>query len=113
MPYAAAVSIAVDLDELPGKIAEFRWAYLLTVRDDQRPHVVAVTPAWQGQTLVVPVGRGTAANAAARPMITLCYPPLELTGFSLVVDGEATVDDDTIIVRPTAAVLHRPAPPAV
>ncbi len=45
-------------------------------------------------------------------MITLCYPPLDLTGFSLVIDGEATVDDDTITVRPTAAVLHRPAPPA-
>ena len=106
------MSIAVDLDELPGTIAEFRWAYLLTVRDDQRPHVVAVTPAWQGETLVVAVGRGTAANAAARPMITLCYPPLDLTGFSLVIDGEASVVDDTITVRPTAAVLHRPAPAA-
>ena len=49
MPYDAAVSIAVDLDDLPGQTAEFRWAYLLTVRDDQRPHVVAVTPAWQGE----------------------------------------------------------------
>ncbi len=106
------MSIAVDLDELPGKIAEFGWAYLLTVRDDQRPHVVAVTPAWHGGSLTISVGRGTAANAAARPMITLCYPPSELTGFSLVIDGEATVDDDTITVRPTAAVLHRPAPPA-
>jgi hypothetical protein len=45
-------------------------------------------------------------------MITLCYPPLELTGFSLVIDGAATVDGDTITVRPTAAVLHRPAPSA-
>jgi hypothetical protein len=106
------VSIAVELQDLPGKTAEFRWAYLLTVRDDHRPHVVAVTPAWQGGCLVVSAGRGTAANAVARPMITLCYPPPELTGFSLLIDGEATVDDDTITVRPTAAVLHRPAPPA-
>ena len=111
MPYDAAVSIAVDLDDLPAKTAEFRWAYLLTVRDDQRPHVVAVTPVWQGDSLMVTVGRGTAANAAARPTITLCYPPPELTGFSLVLDGEATVDDDTIAVRPTSAVLHRAAPP--
>ena len=112
MPYDAAVSIAVDLDDLPAKTAEFRWAYLLTVRDDQRPHVVAVTPAWQGDSLTVTVGRGTAANAVARPTITLCYPPPELSGFSLVVDGEATVDDDTITIRPTSAVLHRAAPPA-
>ncbi|MET0661710.1 MAG: pyridoxamine 5'-phosphate oxidase family protein [Ilumatobacteraceae bacterium] len=106
------MSIAVDLDELPGRIAGFRWAYLLTVRDDQRSHVVAVTPTWQGGSLVISVGRGSAANAASRPMITLCYPPIEQTGFSLVIDGEATVDDDTVTVRPTAAVLHRPAPPA-
>jgi hypothetical protein len=112
MPYAAAVSIAVDLDELPGRIAEFGWAYLLTVRDDQRPHVVAVTPAWHGESLVISVGRGTAANAASRPMVTLCYPPVDMSGFSLVIDGKATVDGDSITVRPTAAVLHRPAPEA-
>ncbi len=111
MLYDAAVSIAVELDELPDKIGEFRWAYLLTVRDDQRPHVVAVSPAWRGDSLVVDVGRGTAANAATRPTITLCYPPPELTGFSLVVDGVATVEGDQIMVRPTGAVLHRPAPP--
>jgi hypothetical protein len=112
MLYDEAVSIAVALDDLPGKTAEFKWAYLLTVRDDRRPHVVAVTPAWQGASLVVSVGRGTAANAAASPSVTLCYPPPDLGGFSLLIDGEAAVDEEKIIVRPTSAVLHRPAPRA-
>ncbi len=111
--YDAPVSIAVELEDLPAKTAEFRWAYLLSVRDDQRPHVVAVTPAWQGDCLVVSVGRGTAANATTRPTLTLCYPPPDLTGMSLVIDGEATVDGETVTIRPTAAVLHRPAPPVV
>ena len=111
LPYDATVSIAVELDDLPAKTAEFRWAYLLTVRDDQRPHVVAVTPAWKGESLVVSVGRGTAANAATRSTLTLCYPPPDLTGLSLVIDGEATVDGEIVTIRPTGAVLHRPAPP--
>jgi hypothetical protein len=105
------MSIAVELDELADKTAEFSWAYLLTVRDDQRPHVVAVTPEWHGDSLTVTVGRGTAANAAARPALTLCYPPPDHTGLSLVVDGEATVDGEVVTIRPTWAVLHRPAPP--
>ena len=110
MFYAAGVSIAVELSELRDKIGEFGWAYLLTVRDDQRPHVVAVTPTWNADSLIVEVGRGTAANALARPTITLCYPPPEPTGFSLVVDGTANVEGHVITFTPVNAVLHRPAP---
>ena len=40
------------------------------------------------------VGRGSARNAAERSSITLCYPPVDSTGFSLIVDGVATVSDD-------------------
>ena len=55
-----AMSVAVDLDDLQAKTAEYRWAYLLTVRDDPRPHVVAVSPAWVDGALVMSVGRGSA-----------------------------------------------------
>jgi hypothetical protein len=103
------MSVAVGLDELRSKSAEYGWAYLLTVRDDLRPHVVAVSPTWTDGALVMSVGRGSARNAVARPSITLCFPPVEAAGFSLIVDGVAAVDDETVTLTPTAAVLHRPA----
>jgi hypothetical protein len=37
------------------------------------------------------------------------FPPREVDGLSLLVDGEAEVDGDGVIVSPTWAVLHRSA----
>lgn len=105
------MSIPVAIDDLVATTAEYGWAYLLTVRDDLRPHIVAVTPTWDGGNLVMDVGRGTARNAAARMSISLCYPPVEDGGYSLIVDGDAGVDGEgTVRFAPTGAVLHRPAP---
>ncbi len=104
------MSIPVAIDDLAAAIGEYGWAYLLTVRDDLRPHIVAVTPAWDDEQLVMDVGRGTARNTSARPSISLCYPPVDDGGYSLIIDGEATVDDEaTVRFAPTGAVLHRPA----
>lgn len=108
--YAGPMSIPVAIDDLASTTAEYGWAYLLTVRDDLRPHVVAVSPTWDGDHLVVHVGRGTAGNAAQRPSISLCYPPTDVGGYSLIVDGTAEVgDDQSVRFVPTGAVLHRPA----
>jgi hypothetical protein len=105
------MSIPVAIEDLTAATGERGWAYLLTVGDDVRPHVVAVDPVWDGDVLVVDVGRGTARNAAARPAISLCYPPVVDGGYSLIVDGEATVVGDSVVrFAPTGAVLHRPAP---
>lgn len=104
------MSVAVDLEDLREKSAEYAWAYLMTVRDDLRPHVVAVSPTWADGALVMEVGRGSARNALARSSITLCYPPIDSAGFSLIVDGTAAVEGDEVTLTPTAAVLHRPAP---
>ena len=106
------MSIPVDLAELASAIEGYGWAYLLTVRDDRRPHVVAVSPVWSDDTLVFGVGRGSAANTANGPEVTLCYPPIEADGYSLIVDGVASVDaaSGTIAFTPSKAVLHRPAP---
>jgi hypothetical protein len=106
------MSIAVGLDELESATAGYGWAYLLTVRDDLRPHVVAVSPIWEGTVLVAEVGRGTASHVAARPDISLCYPPIEAGGYSLIVDGTGAVEDQTVRFTPAGAVLHRPAPDA-
>ena len=108
--YARDMSIPVAIDDLAAATGEYGWAYLLTVRDDLRPHIVAVTPQWDGDLLVMSVGRGTARNAAERSSISLCYPPVVDGGYSLIVDGVAAVDGEaTVRFSPTGAVLHRPA----
>jgi hypothetical protein len=86
-------------------------AYLVTVSDDARPHTVAVRPQWEGDELVVPAGRTSRSNAQARPLVALLWPPAEAGGFSLIVDASASVrNDDEVHLKPTRAVLHRPAP---
>jgi hypothetical protein len=37
------------------------------------------------------------------------WPPASATGFSLIVDGTATVGDGSLTVTPRKAILHRPA----
>ncbi len=110
--YARTMSIPVALADLEAATVERGWAYLLTVRDDMRPHVVAVSPAWMGGRLVIDVGTSTARNAGERPAVSLCYPPVEVDGYSLIVDGTAAIDGEgRLVFDPSGAVLHRPAPP--
>ena len=106
------MSKEVPLDDLAATIGDYDFAYVLTVSDDQRPHLVAIRPAVrESGGLEVAVGRTTVANATARPEITLLFPPVVDGGFSLVVDAIASGGDDgTLLLRPTWAVLHRPAP---
>jgi hypothetical protein len=108
------VSIAVELEALRAQMEEFTTdAYLLTVSDDGRSHGVAVSVRWRGDDLVAPAGRTTRRNATARSLVALLWPPPERGGYSLIVDATAIdVDDDTeeVVLRPTRAVLHRPAP---
>ena len=56
------------------------------------------------------VGRHSQENVATRPDVTLVFPPSDPSGFSLLVDGAATVDGSTVTVGPSKAILHRPAP---
>jgi hypothetical protein len=108
------VSIAVELDELRAKVGEFDVdPFLLTVSDDGRAHSVAVSGRWDGDELVIPAGRTSRANARARSLVALLWPSPQRGEFSLIVDGTVTrVDDDAeaVVIRPTRAVLHRPAP---
>ena len=103
------MSIAVPLEELAERLAAYRWGYLVTVRDDGRAQSLAIPTLLDDGALVAAVGRGTAANALARPNVTLLFPGSTGEEFSLIVDGDAVVDDDRIAVTPTWAVLHRPA----
>ena len=113
------MSISVELDALRDAIADTdRAPYLLTVADDGRPHSVAVTWEWRGDELAMPVGNRTLANAHARELVSLLWPPRAPDGYSLIVDATVTgtrgsgEGDNELIVQPTRAVLHRPAAPA-
>jgi hypothetical protein len=108
------MSIPVELEKLRDEAERFGAApYLLTTSDDGRPHSVSVAAAWEGGTLVAKTGRRTAANAAARRLVSVLWPPREAGGYSLIVDGDASVEgsgeDARVVVRPTRGVLHRPA----
>ena len=104
------MSVKVDLGELGQHLQRHPFAYLLTVGEDLRAHAVAVTPTLEeGGLLMTGLGRRTSDNIAARPDVSLVWPPYEPGGYSLIVDGRATVIDETARVEPGHAVLHRPA----
>ncbi len=54
-------------------------------------------------------GAWLAGQRRANAAVTLLWPPREPDDFSLIVDGTAEVVAQTMHVRPTGAVLHRPA----
>lgn len=108
------VSIPVALDGLRAALAERGGrAYLLTVSDDGRPHVVHAAVGAQGDLLAVDVGTRSAANAAVRPEVSLLYPVRDEGDYSLIVDGSAVVEacegGQRVLITPTRAVLHRQA----
>jgi hypothetical protein len=104
------MSVKVDLAKLADTMADYGFAYLLTVSDDQRAHAVAVQPVIREQALALgSLGNRTLANLGARPEVTLLFPPREQGGYSLIVDGRASTDGGDTRVVPGHAVLHRPA----
>lgn len=101
------MSIPVDLADLPKTLADFDRGYLLTSADG-RVKAVSVRVEPMVGTLRVPApGRGSVANAAANPVTTLLFPPLEAGGLTLLVDGSAAVDGDDVVLTPSSAILHR------
>jgi len=110
------MSIEVPIDDLAETVERYDFAYVVTVSDSGRPHVVAVRPVVSGHELAVSVGRTSLANATARPEVTLVFPPVDPGGFSLVVDATvasgtgSTSGSASLRLTATWAVLHRPAP---
>lgn len=106
------MSIPVATDALAGPIEERgSTAYLVTVRADDRPHVVAVTVTRRDDTLVVGAGRTTTANVERHPDVTLVWAAAPGTGYSLIVDGTARplrgAGRPSLVIEPRKAVLHR------
>jgi hypothetical protein len=105
------MSIPVDIDQIVVEMDRFgRSAYVLTVRDDATPHIAHVTFDMVDGRLRCGASRTAAANVAARPQMSVLWPPYEEGGYSMIVDGSATVDGETMIIEPRNGVLHRPAP---
>ena len=105
------MSIPVELRGLAEVLARYRFAYLLTSRAGSAPHVAAVVPILEaGELLVEGIGRRTRENLLAHPLVSLVWPPGTESEHSLIVDGEGVSDGSSLRVRPSRAVLHRPAP---
>lgn len=104
------MSIPVDTTRLATVLDDFGVGYLLSTSADGRVKVVTVEPSVDGDRLVVEhPGKGSTGNIAQNPIVTVLFPPGELRGYSLIVDGTAEVVDEVASITPTAAVLHRPA----
>lgn len=110
------MSIEVPVDRLFEEVASWGFGYLTTVSDGERVHLLALRPIVTGvgaaRRLRFDAGGGRACrNVAVRPNVSVVFPPsADSNGYSLVVDGTATVDGQYVDVEPTWAVLHRPAP---
>jgi hypothetical protein len=106
------MSVKVDLDRLADELADFTFAYLITVGDDYRAHTVAVDAVLSDGTLEVgTVGNATRGNATAHGEVTLVWPPGTPGGYTLIVDGRGELDGGQLRVVPSRAVLHRKAAP--
>jgi hypothetical protein len=105
------MSIRVELSELRTIAAgQAPFAYLLTVSEEASAHAVALTPRIGDGSITCEVGRSSAANATARPNVSLLWPPSRPDDYSLIVDGTARVEGATLDITPLRAVRHRPAP---
>ncbi len=112
------MSVAVAPRDLASAAAQHgSTAFVLTVGDDRRPRVVHVKVDIDGAGVIrAVVGRGAAANARARPEVTVLWTPAP-DGFSLIADGVATVGEPAepgipLTIKVSSAVRHRPAPAA-
>ena len=109
------MSIAVPLEDLRAALNDRgQSAYPLTVADDTRPHAVHVPVRWQGNVLAANVGARSAANAAARPAVSLLQEPVPILrrgerGGSVDDQAVVAVRAHRLLITPTKAVLHRPA----
>lgn len=106
------MSIPVELVDLAQTMARYRFAYLFTGSDQGAPHVIAVTPTLlpDGSLVIDSVGRRTGQNLQSRPEVGLVWPPADAAQYSLIVDGTARMEGSQVLITPTRAVLHRPAP---
>lgn len=102
------MSISVALEDLRREIASRGDAAFLVSTGDG-PHVVSARFSWRGDELVAAAGSRTASNVERAATVCVLWPSASFDDYSLIVDGEARVDGDQVVVTPSRAVLHRAA----
>jgi len=106
------MSIPVQLTDLASAMSRYHIGYLLTASDSGPPRAVQIRAVLQDGDLVLDsVGRRTRENVVARSAVSLLWPPSTANGYSLIVDGQAVVEGETLRITPDSAVLHRSNPP--
>ena len=109
------MSVPVALDALAAQVSAYGpVAFVVTTSADGGPHTVSVRIALDGTELRASVGRTSASNAAARPSVTVLWPPRPDPRYSLIVDADAEVEgtpgvDAVLVLTPSRAVQHRQA----
>jgi hypothetical protein len=104
------MSIPVPVADLAEALADYGSGYLLTASAQGTVKALTVDPVLVDGVLVLAgPSRGSAANLAVNPQVTLVFPPPLPRGFTLIVDGVAEAVGDDFRVTPQAAVLHRPS----
>ncbi|AQA02040.1 hypothetical protein BVC93_05895 [Mycobacterium sp. MS1601] len=103
------MSIKVEISLLAEALVDYTFAYLVTV-GDTGAHIVAVRPILRDAMFEIsPVGNSARRNVTSHDTVTLVWPPRTDDGYTLIVDGIGRLDADGLQVRPSHAVLHRPA----
>jgi hypothetical protein len=94
---------------LPNQIARFGpGALLVTTSSEGPPHVSSVTVRFAGDHLAMGAGRTTRANVAEHPAVALVWSGGTDPDHCLIVDALVHESaDDSLVVRPASAVLHR------
>ncbi|MDA3014806.1 MAG: hypothetical protein O3A89_04490 [Actinomycetota bacterium] len=111
------MSIVVDVTDVPGLVRD-RWGFLVIGADDPgaSPKVLSLRPAVRNTELAFDVGSGGMwRRADAASVATFVVAPDgvgEFGEYSLIIDGSIDTMGDVVSFTPTAAVWHRPAPPA-
>jgi hypothetical protein len=108
------MSIEVSIPELAAALRRHPFVYLVAVGDQPRAHVVASSARMtDGVIVVADAGRRSRNSVMVNPLVMLLAPPSEPGGYSLIIDGTAELTVDSVLVTPSRAVLHRPAPEPV
>ncbi|MEM9519730.1 MAG: hypothetical protein AAGA37_10460 [Actinomycetota bacterium] len=107
------MSMEVPLEGLYGVAASLgSTAYAVVAAADGAPRITHVRPAFAGETITFELGRRSIECARQTGHLSLLWPATTEERMSLIVDAEVrdVVEDRHIVVTPTGAVRHRPAP---
>lgn len=110
------MSIPVAAKDILKTINEYGSStYLISATADNHPHVANLTFTIDKNDLILTVGKRGTKNLENCPQITMLWPPNELGGYSLIIDGMASKQEDldgsgsVWKISFDSGILHRPA----